>query len=412
MDRRLQRVAVPAYVAAVVFVLSLADGGFFAWTWPWAILALGSAAAGLALLLPDARPARLEVAFVLGLAALACWQALSAEWAPDPQRALEDALRGTVYVAAAAVFLLLGRAAGPASVVVGLVAGGTATLAYGLVEHLRTGVVDLYEGMLLYQPIGYANAVGILAAIVGLLALGLLLEHGAGRLRVALIAVVCLAVIALPLTHSRGAWLAGLLGLTTMAVFLFPGSRRWSPLWLGLVALFVVGLLVSPLVGEPSRLYTVLSDRAYYWPVAWHALDFPFRGLGSGSFAQLWALERPVPVNAIDAHSLFLEALLELGAVGLALVVATLSLPLVGVPRLAGGWAAGATGAYVAFLVHAAVDWDWEMPAVTIVGLGCGATLIVAAGHRSTGPFERVTSDPCSTPCRTTLRRGSAASRR
>jgi hypothetical protein len=174
----------------------------------------------------------------------------------------------------------------------------------------------------------------------------------------------------------------------------------------------VVALLVSPLVVEPARLHAALSDRAYYWPVAWHALSSPIRGLGSGSFAQLWALERPVPVNAIDAHSLFLEALLELGAIGLVLVVATLSLPLVGAPRLVGGWAAGATGAYVAFLVHAAVDWDWEMPAVTIAGLGCGATLIVAARHRSTRPFERPISDPCSTPCRTTSRRASAASPR
>lgn len=379
MAPRLLRLAVPVYASAVVFVLSLADGGFFASTWPWAILALGSAAAGLVLLLPDARPAPFELAFVLGLAALACWQALSAEWAPDPARALEDALRGTVYVTAAAAFLALGRAAGPATVLVGVVAGGAATLAYGLVERARSRVVDPFEGTLLYQPIGYANAVGILAAIVALLAIGMLLEQLSRPLRAVLATVVCLALTALAFTHSRGAWLAGLLGLMTMAVSASAARRRSTPLWLGLVALFVVAVLVSPLVAEPSRLHAVMSDRAHYWPVAWHALDFPDRGLGSGSFAQLWALERPVPVDAIDAHSLFLESLLELGAFGLALVVATLSLPLVGTPRLASGWAAGATGAYVAFLVHAAVDWDWEMPAVTIAGLGCGATLIVAA---------------------------------
>ena len=30
------------------------------------------------------------------------------------------------------------------------------------------------------------------------------------------------------------------------------------------------------------------------------------------------------------------------------------------------------------FLVHALVDWDWELPAVTLVGLLCGCALVVA----------------------------------
>ena len=373
------RLGVSVYAAAVVFVLSLVDGGFFPSTWPWAILALASAAAGLSLIFGDGRPARLEAAFVVGLAAMAGWQALSAYWAPDPDRALEDALRGTVYVAAAAACLVLARAGGPRAVLVGVVSGGTATLGYGLVAHVRSGVVDPFQGKVLYQPIGYANAVGILAAMVAILAVGVLLAHGGGPPRAALATTVCISIAALALTHSRGAWLAGLVGLTTTAVVLRARRRRSRLLWIGLVGVLVVAMLLSPLVVEPARLHAALSDRAYYWPVAWHALDSPLRGLGSGSFAQLWALERPVPADAIDAHSLFLEALLELGAVGLVLVVATLSVPLVAALRLTSVWTAGATGAYVAFLVHAAVDWDWEMPAVTVAGLGCGAVLIVAA---------------------------------
>jgi hypothetical protein len=37
---------------------------------------------------------------------------------------------------------------------------------------------------------------------------------------------------------------------------------------------------------------------------------------------------------------------------------------------------AAAAGAYVAFLFHAGVDWDWEMPAVTVAGLACGVALM------------------------------------
>lgn len=392
MTARLVRLAVPVYAAAVVFALSLADGGFFSWTWPWAILALLSAAVGVSLILGAARPTRLELVFVIGLAAVAAWQAVSARWAPDPDRALADALRGTVYVAAAAAFLVLTRAVAARAVVVGLVCGGVATLAYGVVGHVGSDAFDPFQGRLLYQPIGYANGVGILAAIVALLALGLLLERG-GRARSAGLAIaICLSVVALEMTHSRGAWLAGLIGLTTMAVHLSRGLRRALPLWLAVAAAFVVALLLSPVMVDPVRLHTVLNDRVYYWTVAWHAIGWPLRGLGSGAFAQLWAIERPVAVNAIDAHSLYLESLLELGAVGLFLVVAALSAPVIAAARLRGAWAAGATGAYVAFLMHAAVDWDWEMPAVTVAGLGCGAALLGAARDGSTEPPSAATS--------------------
>ncbi len=34
--------------------------------------------------------------------------------------------------------------------------------------------------------------------------------------------------------------------------------------------------------------------------------------------------------------------------------------------------------AYTAFLVHAGLDWDWEMPAVVVAGLSCGAAAAAA----------------------------------
>ena len=41
--------------------------------------------------------------------------------------------------------------------------------------------------------------------------------------------------------------------------------------------------------------------------------------------------------------------------------------------------AAPALGGYVAYLVHAAQDWDWELPAVTLAGLACAAALLILA---------------------------------
>ena len=46
---------------------------------------------------------------------------------------------------------------------------------------------------------------------------------------------------------------------------------------------------------------------------------------------------------------------------------------------------AAAAAGYLAFLLHAAIDWDWEMPATGLAGLFCGAALLVA-----TRPHSRV----------------------
>jgi fructose-specific phosphotransferase system IIC component len=37
-----------------------------------------------------------------------------------------------------------------------------------------------------------------------------------------------------------------------------------------------------------------------------------------------------------------------------------------------------AVAAYAAFLVHAGLDWDWELPAVVVAGLCCGAAALAA----------------------------------
>src|SRR5207244_1901468 len=38
-----------------------------------------------------------------------------------------------------------------------------------------------------------------------------------------------------------------------------------------------------------------------------------------------------------------------------------------------------AVAAYVAFIVHAGVDWDWEMPVVVLAALLCGVAIFAAA---------------------------------
>ncbi len=129
------------------------------------------------------------------------------------------------------------------------------------------------------------------------------------------------------------------------------------------------------------RLLSVSGNgRTEYWRVAGSmARDAPLLGTGAGSFEAHWLRDRPVSFHARDAHNLYLETLAELGPLGLSALLATLALPLLALRRARRfplGPAAG--GALAAYLLHAGVDWDWEIPAVTVPALFCVAVLLVA----------------------------------
>ena len=136
-----------------------------------------------------------------------------------------------------------------------------------------------------------------------------------------------------------------------------------------------------------KRLFSLSSNgRLDLWRVAWD--DYKRHsalGSGAGTYARQWARDRPVGFNAQDAHGVYIETLAELGPVGLALLAAALLLPLLAairarrhplVPFL--------LGAYVAFILHAGVDWDFEQTGVALAGILCGAGILVAARREET----------------------------
>jgi O-antigen ligase len=131
-----------------------------------------------------------------------------------------------------------------------------------------------------------------------------------------------------------------------------------------------------------ERLFSLSSSgRIPQWDVAWETFtDHPGIGTGAGTYEQSWLLERDTDGKVRDAHNLYLETGAELGIVGLVLLVVTLAFPLAAAFRARRNLLVPATfGAYVAYLLHAGVDWDWEIPAVTVAGLVAGGLLLVAA---------------------------------
>jgi O-Antigen ligase len=131
-----------------------------------------------------------------------------------------------------------------------------------------------------------------------------------------------------------------------------------------------------------SRLFSLSgSGRTEQFHTAWQQIsDHPVLGGGAGSYDEYWFQHRRVSQTVHDAHNLYLETLAELGPLGLLLLAVVLLVPLAAVRRARSSpLAAAASGAYIAYLVHAFVDWDWEMPAVTLTALFCGLALLALA---------------------------------
>ena len=117
------------------------------------------------------------------------------------------------------------------------------------------------------------------------------------------------------------------------------------------------------------------SNRSAYWKVAAEVFaDHPLHGIGSGSFRVEWLQRRPFAESVRDAHSLYLETAAELGLVGI-LALATF---LAGSVLAARHGNVAAVAPLVAFGLHAGIDWDWEMPALSLIAILLVARLVAA----------------------------------
>ena len=387
---------------ALVGGVALDNGGFDATSWGWSTL-LPLVIVGVALVLGRARSLNaLALAFLGLLCAFAAWTWLSAAWSNDLSASVLDGERLLVYLSAVAAFLLLERSQ-MTCFLVGLLAAislvgvwALSLRAFGGPGSYDVSSISADAARRLAAPVGYSNGLGLLAAIGILLALGL-----AARLRRPLAAAPVLVLApTLYFTYSRGAWLALAAGGIAALGLALPRMSRRSVVAVAIVVI-CAGAIALVRVGGPSgavrefshaapsvktarsqRLLSLSGNgRAQYWHVAWRDYQqHPWLGSGAGSFQRRWLRSRPADLPVLDAHSLYLETLAELGPVGLGLLAALLALPVAaGVIARRQPLAAPAFGGYVAYLVHAAQDWDWELPAVTLAGLACAAALLILA---------------------------------
>lgn len=156
----------------------------------------------------------------------------------------------------------------------------------------------------------------------------------------------------------------------------------------------------SPDIQFPKNPQEHFSDfsgagRHDFYKVAIEAFgEKPVLGHGAGTYQFSWEQLRSIELPVHDAHSLYLEAFAELGAVGGVLVLALVGTLL---------WCAFAAwraapypqreryaallAAMLAFAVGAAFDWFWEIA-------GLGAIFFLAAGVVVAGRCAQLAADP------------------
>lgn len=198
-----------------------------------------------------------------------------------------------------------------------------------------------------------------------------------------------------------------------------PRIPRPSPLGTGIAAgsIALVALCIALAAGAPTELdnawqqfkepntagsgverlqSTSGSNRYQYWQSTLDAnATSPMLGIGPGTYEFWWARDNPLEHSTSffvrDAHSLYLEALAEVGIVGFLLITGFIVFVIAyGAVRAfrrrtgpAAGLAAAVAGA-AAFATSAAVDWAWELTILPV----CFLLLAAVIFGRDTDPDE------------------------
>jgi O-antigen ligase len=160
---------------------------------------------------------------------------------------------------------------------------------------------------------------------------------------------------------------AGLIAVVALAFAL------GAPSWVGdKYDNFVNGDVVGHHADPRARLTSAGNNgRIPQWEAAVEAFEEkPWAGNGAGTYELSWAKTRPYGFTVIDAHSIYVEVLGELGIIGFLLIGGAIAAIFVGLARRLRGEDRHIYAVVIAlgliWAIHAGVDWDWEMPVVTL----------------------------------------------
>ena len=226
--------------------------------------------------------------------------------------------------------------------------------------------------------------------------------------------VVCIAVLTAAVLRAIGLPLDRWLRRPHRVFPVLPRIPRWT-VWSAGAAAIVLALVLAGAPGFVSREYhgfvtdqatkstltrARLTDPSSSGRVmAWHVALRQFSqhvllGGGAGTYQTYYMQHRPNDGTLVDTHSLYLQTIGEDGLVGIVLL-ATALLSVVGVlaRRLRGpnrSLYAALLAAALAWALHGALDWDWQMPAVTLWLFAVGGLALARGHNKRSGPASSV----------------------
>ena len=209
---------------------------------------------------------------------------------------------------------------------------------------------------------------------------------------------------------TRGLWsIAGVLALVlALTVMAAPGGPRGvaERAWNSFTA------TKEDKVSDPTRLVSSNSGNRWVWweeaAGAW--TERPLQGWGAGSFTVTHKLYRQAEIPVAQPHSMPLQFLAETGLVGALLALGGLGFLLFSaldrVRAMAHGrerdMAVALFAGAVGWLAHGFLDWDWDIPGVTVPALLFLGVLVAIP------PSERRGQLPTVAPERPVVSRGLA----
>ena len=181
---------------------------------------LGLGITGL-IFMVSVRVFRLQALFLSGMTAFVAWVGLSVLWTESIPGSVREFERDVIYVALAFALAVFGRYLSARGLALGLLAGIASVAAYALTTRLFPTHFAAPDPIAAYQlsvPLGYWNALGLLAAMGMVLALGVAGHANVRVIRMAAGPAMCVIAPAMLFTFSRGAWVAAAIGLVAMFV--------------------------------------------------------------------------------------------------------------------------------------------------------------------------------------------------
>src|SRR3954453_2088467 len=143
---------------------------------------------------------------------------------------------------------------------------------------------------------------------------------------------------------------------------------------------------------DPARLVSTNSGNRWVWwkEAAGAFSDKPVGGWGAGSFGLVHLRYREHPLGVPEPHNVELQWLSETGIVGFVLALGGLMMLFVAaglrvrhmLPSRERDLAVAVLAAASGWIVHGLVDWDWDIPAVTLPPLIFLGVLAASGGER------------------------------